>query len=54
MSQVAPYEFSADVTNLGLSTENNVRLDVDVSDGASVFSGSSPTVNQVVNATDDN
>lgn len=51
--QVQPYDFSCDVQNLGLGTENNVRLDVDVNDGtSSVFTGSSASVNQVPMATD--
>lgn len=45
VTQVQDYTFSSWIKNIGLDTQTNVVLDVDVNDGSgSVFSGTSPAV----------
>ncbi len=52
LSQIQAYDFSAKISNTGLSATSNTVLDVEINDGTNSVVITSPTINQSINQTD--
>ncbi len=54
LNQVQPFIFSSDVENIGLLTQTQIALDIDINDGtSSVYSGTSSAISSLASFTTD-